>query len=90
MFGFNAPPVIPGPDGARRPKDPPPCDACRASQGVTRVPMNVGGEVIMLCLDAANCNERSRAGVTLEQWLADMQAETAAWSPLTYPVGVPA
>jgi alpha-D-ribose 1-methylphosphonate 5-phosphate C-P lyase len=65
IFGTPVVPVVPGPDGARRPGDDvktgDPCAAC--GQGgdyrMTRVMERHGGVRMMLCIDFKQCNRRA-------------------------------
>lgn len=75
--GTAAVPVVPGWDGAT-PAPFPPCDACKIDG--TRSPRKMVGESV-LCVDAAQCCARYRAGMSPSSYAAGLRGELLAVTP---------
>jgi hypothetical protein len=73
------PPVIPGPDGARR-GPAPRCDACWSITS-NRARDNAEGIVLVLCVDVAECTQRYRHGASAESFAAGLRGEMLAVTP---------
>lgn len=70
-------PVVPGPDGARTAPFPA-CDACHIDG--TRSLRKMVGE-LTLCVDAAECCKRYRAGTSASSYAAGLRGELLAVAP---------
>jgi hypothetical protein len=79
---WESPPVIPGPDGATRPRTVPACVPCGTTGSGTRVPLQIeGGEWIIVCHDGHACAERYRQGASAESYAAGLRGEILGVAP---------
>jgi hypothetical protein len=72
-------PVSPGPQGARQ-GVPTPCVACGTTHG-TIVPVEVEGEWVTCCKDAAGCANRYRNGTSPASYASALRGEILGVAP---------